>query len=154
MAKNKCICKSCKKEVAYSKLPIQCDHCNLWFHGTCEKLNNKSWKLLGNSQTNWYCTQCYLSMFPFSTINDEDLEYLLKGVDDNLIELFEKCMKFENKCVENPWCSDLTNENINENIYLKNEYECKYITHDGLYNMAHDINTHFSIIHFNSRSLI
>ena len=77
MSSEVCVCKTCKKQVKYSKLQILCDECNLWYHGTCQPLDIKTWQFLGINNQSWFCSYCSRSMFPFWQIDDDELNYML-----------------------------------------------------------------------------
>lgn len=84
------ICYHCNNKVEYTLMPIQCDLCENWFHGKCEKLNRTQWSTLGNSEINWYCTNCKLDMFPFNKLDNDDFYECISGSTRELKELSEK----------------------------------------------------------------
>ena len=62
-------CKICKKEVSIYDKRIGCDHCNHWFHHTCNALNDLiDYKLLQSKNESRYCIPYTEEMFPFSQI--------------------------------------------------------------------------------------
>ena len=146
----KYVCESCKKQVNYKYLPIQCDSCNGWFHGLCENLNRAQWEKLGKSQCDWLCKSCFNRTFPFWSLSDNDFESLFVNLNDNEKELLNRCMEFEK-----------VNLDHNPFNYDRDDIDCgsedrstHYVTHNEMYKMCRIINDNFSCIHFNARSLV
>jgi exonuclease III len=48
----------CSKIVKNNDNAIQCDDCNKWVHSKCEMIDDQTYKLLGESEENWYCSIC------------------------------------------------------------------------------------------------
>ena len=61
-------------------------------------------------------------------------------------------MVFENVVLDSKRCSDLYDDD--EKDFQRRDVDCRYITHEELNKQIHNVNTNFSIIHFNSRSLV
>ena len=146
----KFLCKTCKKTVGYSKLPIQCDECNSWFHGICENLSADNWKYLGDTVTNWLCNDCYKKAFPFYDISDEDLESLFTDLSEEETVIFKRCMEFENINLDYLPFNYVDEENI---TCMSSAQNTHYVTHTELNAKNNVINNNVSIIHFNARSL-
>ena len=147
----KCICGICKKQVKYANYPIQCDACDKWFHGTCENLLYETWCKLGESNCNWYCSICLTKLFPFWSLNENELEHLFVDSNENLKELLDMCMVFENVQLDNtPFNYGADDENIlsTENV------NTHYLTHNQMSKLNKVINENVSFIHFNARSLV
>ena len=143
----KYVCATCKKSVGYTKLPIQCDDCQGWFHGTCENISQIAWKHLGKSELNWYCNQCAVKVFPFNNLSDEELQVLVTDISDTSV--YKRCMEFQN--VELGYSSfHYDNEDDVDRLIKHNT---NYVTHEQLSKIKNGINSKFSIMHFNARSL-
>ena len=133
------ICKLCNKQVNYTKYPIQCDKCDEWYHGTCEKISKESWSLLGESDYNWFCQECTNKELPYWSLSEHELKACLYIIDEDLKVLTDKCMEFD----------DVTlNKQIFENDY---EYDgiiqtsmslschSKYVSHKQLYDIRNSV---------------
>ena len=147
----KYICGICKKKVKYENYPIQCDVCNCWFHGTCEKLSKKTWTYLGESDYDWFCSNCVNKSFPFWSLSNEELETLLSDLTENEKILIEKCMLYEKVKVDFDKFdidSDTKLNVCNENV------DSHYVTHKQMSKLNTVIHENFSFIHFNARSLV
>ena len=59
---------------------IQCDTCDTWAHGECNKINRQTYKLLQNEKnTKWFCVVCIKGFLPFSNLINEELIHTIKG---------------------------------------------------------------------------
>ena len=72
-------CKICNKAVAKNHHAVQCDHCQLWVHIRCNKINLQTYKFLQKSPFAWYCIRCFEDIVPFLTISDNELFQTSKG---------------------------------------------------------------------------
>ena len=72
-------CKICNKAVAKNHHAVQCDHCRLWVHIRCNKINLQTYKFLQKSSFAWYDMKCFEDIIPFSTILDNELSQTNKG---------------------------------------------------------------------------
>ena len=133
------ICYHCDRSVEYNYMPIQCDMCQRWLHGKCEKLKRTEWSVLGNSNLNWYCSKCKIDIFPFSKLDSDEFYECLNGVSSELNDLYKKCVNLEKQ--------------VNERIQERNILDSCYVTRDQLSAIAKNIMSSFSLIHFNSRSV-
>ena len=59
-------CRICAKNVHDKDKAVQCDHCELWIHIKCNKLNYLDYRYLQNCDEPWYCIDCCSTIF-FST---------------------------------------------------------------------------------------
>ena len=83
-------CKICNKPVAKNHKAIKCDHCHLWVHIKCNKINKQTYNLLMEDNTAWYCINCTKSIFPFSEIDNNELHSTIQGKKLNLPPLLKK----------------------------------------------------------------
>ena len=135
-------CECCRTSVEFSKLPIQCDSCFYWFHGKCEKLTKKEWNQLGCSNLTWNCKACTKEIFPYFNLSDDELLECIMDLTSDIKELCDKCLSLEKNVIRYSY------ENLNNSDEIS-----KYITHDKLCSMSHEIQNSLSIIHFNCRSI-
>ena len=47
--------------------------------------------LFSSASEDWFCNNCINKMFPFSDLTDQELNFNLSGVDDDIIDLYEQC---------------------------------------------------------------
>lgn len=120
-------------------MPIQCNLCQNWFHGKCEKLKRNEWNNLGNSDIEWFCKQCKTEIFPFHGLDNDELFEGVSGLTQRLHDLQKKCLHLEN-CVK----QNKIETNLSHSCYLSRE---QLSTQHQL------ISSTFSLIHFNCRSL-
>ena len=66
-------CKICSNGVAKNHHAVQCDHCQLWIHIKCNKINLQTYKFLQKSSFARYCIKCFEDFIPFSAISDHEL---------------------------------------------------------------------------------
>ena len=52
---------------------VQCDHCNLWLHVKCNKINPQTYKFLQKSPVARYCMNCFEEIILDSTVSNEEL---------------------------------------------------------------------------------
>ena len=71
--------KICNKAVAKNHHAVQCDHCQLWVHFRCNKINLQTYKFLQKSSFAWYCIKCFGRYYSFSTISDNELSQTSEG---------------------------------------------------------------------------
>ena len=143
-------CKLCDKEVKYAKLPIQCDECDEWFHGLCADLNQESWISLGDSEINWFCYECTNKFLPYWCLNEREFELCHCITDRDLKALSDKCMEF-NEVTLNKDLLDYDDDEFTDS--LNAPISTQYVSHDNLCDIRNNVNSGFSIIHFNARSL-
>ena len=68
-------CGSCKEEVYEDNKAIQCEGaCQLWFHATCQAIDDREYDLLSTSDDKWECTECRKSALPpFNSVDAIDV---------------------------------------------------------------------------------
>ena len=135
----KYICDHCNCEVGYKLMPIQCDSCQKWFHGKCEKITRNEWSVLGSSNDNWHCTKCKSELFPFNKLDNDEFLNCVSCISQELRNLQKRCMFLEKSVKQNKIEKHLSNS-------------C-YLSRDQLSSMHNNILQSFSLIHFNCRSL-
>ena len=74
-------------------MPIQCDLCQRWFHGKCEKFKRLDWSTLGKSTLNWYCSICKFDIFPFNKLDNDELAEYVTGISSEL-DILRKNVSF------------------------------------------------------------
>ena len=120
-------------------MPIQCDLCQRWFHGICEKLKRLDWSTLGKSTLNWYCSICKFDIFPFNKLDNDELAEYVTGISSELDILRKKCQFLD--------------KSVKHNKLQQHAKESCYITRDQLTSKSKDILQSFSLIQFNCRSV-
>ena len=88
-------CKIFNKAGVKNYHAVQCDHCQLWVHIRCNKINLQTYKFLQKSSFAWYCIKCFEDINPFLTISDNELSQTTKGKKINF-KIFTKKNIFTN----------------------------------------------------------
>lgn len=52
-------CGYCERQVNWSDRALLCDHCNIWYHGSCTDLNTKMFNSLAEKSASWACYKCH-----------------------------------------------------------------------------------------------
>ena len=58
--------------------------CKTWNHWKYANLTVVELYHYSHIEDEWFCVKCTSDMFPFSQTNDDELNYLTLGIDDNL----------------------------------------------------------------------
>ena len=147
-------CSVCRKEV-YNDA-IECDICKLWTHRRCGKLKKRYLEFLSNPIYRYYCPMCR-DIFPFSNVDDEELQWVLTKLDINedIFYYYNKCNDINLNCLsysEDRKCNWEEDKDPDMNFYNDVNLNCKYFTEDQ-FNVEFKTVNNLSIIHFNARSL-
>lgn len=51
-------CNDCMKLVGESEKGLQCEACESWFHTVCQKMDQDTYKLMGQECIHWFCKSC------------------------------------------------------------------------------------------------
>ena len=107
----KFLCKICNNVGAKNHHTVQCDHCQLWVHIKCNKINLQTYKFLQKSSFAWYCIKCFEDIIPFSNISDHELFQANK----------DKKIKFKVLTKKNNAMDDPESEMLSSKYYEPNE---------------------------------
>jgi len=66
-------CPLCPKPVSIIRNPLICSNCNLAFHKKCCPLNQYELAKLRNRNLEWTCDECMHSLFPFNSIENDEI---------------------------------------------------------------------------------
>ena len=123
-------CLQCNKDVVNDA--IECSLCLSWSHRSCAKLSKKDLQLLSRDGNYWYCTDC-ISVFPYSSIDEDEFTYLHSQADydEDFLYLMNHCKSIEadhNKKFETE--SSGFDNKIDPNLNLLDTIEnvCSYYT--------------------------
>ena len=100
---------------------VKCDHCDLWIHIKCNKINKQTYHLLLNNNSAWYCSLCS-KMFITSTIQGKKVKFKT---------LSRKRCTLESTLIDN--LNDAINKSDLENssqYFLKDKYNKTFHTTD------------------------
>ena len=111
-------CKICCKPVASNHKSVQCDHCNIWVHIKCNKINKQTYELLKKDKTTWYCIDCTKNILPFSNVDNKELLYITKGKIIKFTGVSEKRIPDRENFIKR---MNLTTEDIDLTTYYKPE---------------------------------
>ena len=70
-------CRECTKVVRENARGIQCDVCLKWFHLKCTVLSIKEYNYFSKTGDLWICLYCRRDIFPFHTLERDELIDLL-----------------------------------------------------------------------------
>lgn len=76
---DKYTCRNCKEEVCEDDKAIQCEGvcvraCQLWFHASCQAIDDHEYDLLSTSDDKWECAECKKTSLPtFNSVNAIDI---------------------------------------------------------------------------------
>ena len=68
----KFLCRICAKNVYNKNKAIQFDHCEVWIHIKCSKLNYLGYSYLQNSNKSWYCIECWNTILTFNSLSSNN----------------------------------------------------------------------------------
>ena len=101
-------CKICSKPCKSNQNSIECSICNYWAHLTCSQLTNIQYlNFVNDKSLVFYCQKCCLDVFPFTSINN-----------DQLISLNNK-HSFTDYNSFNSSQDEIVNNNLNNNQYIE-----------------------------------
>lgn len=63
-------CGVCTKAVKDNQAALCCDGCNVWSHRKCIQMPLSEYRIIGNTNMDWYCTTCTLPQFTDSFLAD------------------------------------------------------------------------------------
>ena len=71
-------CGICYKKISARGKSIFCNHCKFWVHIRCNNISNSEYKELQKEPGNvpWFCLNCTADMFPFGSLDNEELSNL------------------------------------------------------------------------------
>ena len=72
-------CPLCPKPVSTIRNPLTCSNCNLAFHKKCCPLNQYELSKLAKSNIDWTCEACMNSLFPFNSIDNNEINTIFTG---------------------------------------------------------------------------
>ena len=138
-------CKICNNAVAKSHHVVQCDHCQLWVHIKCNKINLQTYKFLQKRSFAWYCVKCFEDIIPFSTISDHELFQTNKGKKIKFKVLTKKNILTNHDLIDklNNAMDDPESEMLSSKYYETKE----------MANLFKNTNKHISFFHLSISSL-
>ena len=71
------ICPKCEKNCTTKQNSIYCSSCDRWVHLDCTSLTYDEFTFLSNTNLNYHCQKCFVALFPFNTIENNELFKLL-----------------------------------------------------------------------------
>ena len=116
-------CEIYLKPVAKNHKAAKCDHCNLWIHIKCYKINTQTCNLLLNDNSAWYCLACSKKFIPFSTLNENEFYSTIQGKKIKFKTLSRKRSTLESTLIDK--LSGAINESNLENpsqYFLKDDF--------------------------------
>jgi exonuclease III len=154
---SKCPCITCCKNVNYNQKALYCDSCSKWIHLKCTTLTLNDYAQLATEPSDWFCTKCLSSLFPFNAIEDDfdflcclyNLAYSNKP-NASLIKNSQQ-LKLTNKY-------KVCNNDIDPDKYFYKNFNNLgniYYLEDEFNQLLIDksIDSNFSLLHINIRSL-
>ena len=90
----------CLKPVAKNHKAVKCDHCDLWIHIKCNKINTQIYNLLLNDNSAWYCQACSKRFIPFSKLNENEFDSTIQGKKIKFKSLSRKRSTLESTLVD------------------------------------------------------
>ena len=132
-------CAVCKKAVGVRHKAIHCDICLKWVHIKCNRISNKTYELIKNNNSNWYCMQCLETEVPYAKIND--------------IEFLETLNKTEIKNVTHSTNHKSSEAIFQEIIDVSGQEQCKYYNPEELNDIDYSKENDISYMHLNIASL-
>lgn len=91
-------CRECKKSLGKNSKGVQCEQCEMWFHCSCEKLHEDSYKLLGQDKIHFYCSRCDKAVAKFLTAI-VDLQQRQESMTLEIGEMKEQLETLKNELV-------------------------------------------------------
>ena len=132
-------CNICSNPVGKNHHAIQCDHCDLWVHTKCNKINKQRYNFLKTDDTKWYCLNCTKELFPFSDISDNVFHQ----------EVIGKHIKFVTRKENSKNGKNCFLEELNS----KSEIPTKYLSLEEIKNLNNENKDNLSVFHMNINSL-
>ena len=147
-------CGICNKNVTENTNSIFCNCCNLWVHLKCTDLDKLSFKRLSEQDEEWYCRKCLDTIFPFSSLSNNEFLSVIYNVSDTYLDLYENCQILNVTNFPDEINLEENQLDINYRVSALDTGSI-YVTSDQFnkkYNVDNEQNK-FSIIHINCRSL-
>ena len=89
--------KICSKSIAKNNKAICCDLCDIWVHTKCNKINAATYNMLQNDETKWWCIECSIDIFPFSSLNKVEFFSTTQGKKLEFLSKTKKQLTNEEK---------------------------------------------------------
>ena len=71
-------CGICHKKIIAHGKSVYCNHCKFWVHIRCNNISNSEYEELQKEPDDvlWFCLKCTTVMFPFGSLDNEELSNL------------------------------------------------------------------------------